>query len=136
MNTKRTFPKKEVEKKKEEDLTIPALFYNEFYKQLKLSNFDEYIGIVLSILDDMDDNAILKKILLGNISLEEKEKILEKQLWWEEKLSTWTEDKIEQNITNEAKKYIIQLLMSVIKLPNIDNSKKLELMQILNKLRK
>ena len=136
INTKRTFPKKEVEKKKEEDLTIPALFYNEFYKQLKLSNFDDYIGIVLSILDDMDDNAILKKILLGNISLEEKEKILEKQLWWEEKLSTWTEDKIEQNITNEAKKYIIQLLMSVIKSPNIDNSKKLELMQILNKLRK
>jgi len=136
MNTKKAFPKKETEVKKEEDLTIPALFYNDFYKQLKLSNFDEYIEVVLSILDNLPDNSILKKILLWTIDLDEKEKILEKQLWWEEKLSTWTEDKIEQNITNEAKKYIIQVLMWVIKSTNIDNSKKLELMKILNKLRK
>jgi len=126
-------PKKEIKKNDDNIYTIPALFYNNFFQQLGV-NINEYIEMILEILDFLDDNDLLKKILLNQISDKEKEKILEKQLWWEEKLSTWTKEKIESNIKNEVKKYLIIMITNTIK--DIKNENKLNLIQVLNKLRK
>ena len=136
MKTPRKFPKKQEAKQPEVDFTIPALFYNNFYQQFNLSSVEEYVWDLLAILDYMEDEHILKKILLGNISDKEKEKLLEKQLWWEEKLSTWTADKIEQQVKNDLKKYLINLVTNLVKSQSIDNSSKMEIMKVLNKLRR
>jgi DNA primase len=114
---------------------IPALFYNDFLNQFSI-NLEDYISYVLEMLDYIDDSNILKKVLMWNLDDKEKEKILEKQLWREETLSTWTKDKIENKLKQEIKSYLVKLLTDTLRSANIDDNSKLELMKILNKLRK
>ena len=128
-NTKK-YKQQEQQKDDENKYLIPALFYNEFFKQINV-DLEEYIWIVLELLDNIDEDNLLKKVILWSLNDKEKEKILEKQLWWEETLSTWTEDKIIKNIAFEVKKYLISLITELIK-----EKKNVELFEILNKLRK
>ena len=115
------------------DYTIESLFFNDFYKKF---NLDIKIENALSILkDNLDKNNILNKIYNWNLNTEEKEKILEKQIWWEEKLGTLTKEKIQTNLNNEIKKYISKLIIKTIKQTNLENEKKIELIKALNTIR-
>jgi len=61
------------------DLTIESLFFNDFYKNF---NLDKKIENTLSILrKNLDENNILNKLYNWTLNTEEKEKILEKQIW-------------------------------------------------------
>ena len=133
--TYRKIEKKEIKKQDDNESIVASLFYNDFYKQYNL-NLDDIIWILLQILDYIEDKNLIKKILLGNISDKEKEQILEKQLWWEETISTWSEDKIQTNLKQEIKKYVVNLLTNILKNPAIENTSKLELMKLLNTIRK
>ena len=137
LKSKKKFIKKEVQTTQNDDnnYLIPALFYDEFYKNFNIS-LDSIIEKIVQIIDFLPDENILKKVLIWNINSEDKEKILEKQLWWEETLWTWQQEKIETKVKNETKIYIINLLTSIIKKPSLANEDKLSIMKILNKLRK
>jgi len=115
---------------------IPALFYNEFFKNLKVDWFEKYIELVLEILDFLPENNLIKKVLTGEISSQEQEKLLEKQLRWEQTLHWRTTDKIQNKILQEVKIYFIKLLTDLIKNPAIKPEDKEVLMRKLIEVRR
>ena len=137
LKSKKNYRKKDNNKSDDKKkYIIPALFYNNFLNQYKNINIDEIIQNILEILDILPENSILKSIFTWKIQDNDKTQILEQQLNWEQKLTWWTNDKIQTTITNETKKYIIQIITNLIKDPNIEHNKKIKLIKVLNKIRK
>ena len=136
LKSKKIYKKpQQTENKTHNEFLIPALFYNEFFKNFKI-NLDPYIEILLESLDDLPDDNLLKKVFLQQVNDDEKEKILEKQLRWEQTLTGRTQEKIQTKILHEIKIYFIQLFTNLIKNPATSPETKQKLMQILQKLRK
>ena len=118
------------------DYIIPSLFYNDFYEKFKIEKITDLLEIIFSILDFLPEQHLLKKVFTNQVSFEEKEKILQSQLQWEENLHWRTKEKINNKLLNEVKIYLIHILMELIKSPSIETDKKANLMIILNQLRK
>ena len=138
LKSKRTYKKKEneVQNNDKKKYIIPALFYNNFLDQYKNINIDEITQSILEILDILPEKSILKSVFTWNLSNEDKTELLEQQLSWEQKLTWWTWEKLQTTVNNEIKKYLINLISHIIKQPDFENKKKLELIKALNKLRK
>ena len=138
LKSKKTYKKKDNNIKTDNNkiYIIPALFYNNFLDQYKNINIDEITQNVLEILDILPDNSILKSVFTWNLNNDDKTQILEQQLNWEQKLTWRTEEKLQNTIIGEVKKYLIQIITNLIKNPKIDNNKKTELIKALNKIRK
>ena len=123
-------------KENDNDFIIPALFYKNFFENLKIDWFEKLTETILEVLDFLPENNLLKKVFLETLSPEEKEKLLEKQLIWEKDLHWWTKEKIQSKIFAEVKKYLINLLIKVAKSPSLENESKVKLFEVINKLRK
>ncbi len=138
LKSKKTYKKKDNNIKTDNNkiYIIPALFYNNFLDQYKNINIDEITQNILEILDILLDNSILKSVFTWNLNNDDKTQILEQQLNWEQKLTWRTEEKLQNTIIGEVKKYLIQIITNLIKNPKIDNNKKTELIKALNKIRK
>ena len=139
LKAKKTFQKRNQQEKENLDnkFIIPALFYKNFFENYNLWDiFETYIWYILEILDFLPENNLIKKVLTENLSIEEKEKLLEKQLWWENTLLGQTQDKIKQKIWNELKIYLINLFTDLIKNWTLSNEQKLELMRKIQEVRK
>ena len=138
LKSKRTYKKKEneVQNNDKKKYIIPALFYNNFLDQYKNINIDEITQSILEILDILPEKSILKSVFTWILSNEDKTELLEQQLSWEQKLTWWTWEKLQTTVNNEIKKYLINLISHIIKQPDFENKKKLELIKVLNKLRK
>ena len=138
LKSKKTYKKKDNNIKTDNNkiYIIPALFYNNFLDQYKNINIDEITQNILEILDILLDNSILKSVFTWNLNNDDKTQILEQQLNWEQKLTWRTEEKLQNTIIGEVKKYLIQIITNLIKNPNIENNKKAELIKALNKIRK
>ena len=119
------------------EFIIPALFYKNFFENYNLQEtFETFITYILEILDFLPNNNLLKKVLIENLSLEEKEKLLEKQLWWENNFTWQTQEKIKNRINQELKIYLINLISFLIKNWNLSQEIKLELMKKIQQIRK
>ena len=139
LKAKKTFKKQQQNNNKslENEFIIPALFYKNFFENYNLQEtFETFISYILEILDFLPDNNLLKKVLTENLSLEEKEKLLEKQLWWENNFIWQTQEKIKNRITQELKIYLINLISFLIKNWNLSQETKLELMKKIQQIRK
>lgn len=118
--------------KKDENM-IPALLYNNFYKQfISDDTIEKLIDNILPIINNIDDTHILKQVLTKNIDI--KNNFKEKQFIWEHNLTSWTQEKINKTLKSEIKQYIIQILTEFVKNPKIE--KKIEIIKVLNTIKK
>lgn len=103
---KNRFNSKKIVNKDENDKIyyLWAIFYKDFIAQnsLDIESYKKFIDDNTKIFN----NELLMHILENKISLEQKEKLLEIQLWRERQFEWLTNDKKNHIITNYLKKYI------------------------------
>ncbi len=131
------YKKNESPSKNSNEFIIPSLFYNEFFNKLWFKKeFENYIWIILQILDYLPEINILKKVFTENLTDNEKEKILEKQLRREKTLDSKKNKELKNKVIKEVKMYLIQQITILIKNPKLNNKDKNILILNLNKIRK
>ena len=134
IKSKKYFKKDEQNNFKKDKNMIPAILYNNFYKQFVWDDsIEKLLENIISVTDYIDEQNILKHILNNNIK-DDKEDLEQKQLLWEHNLTAWTQEKINNTLKNEVKKYIIQTLTEIIKDSKTKN--KLEIIKVLNNIKK
>lgn len=136
IQSKKTWKKQTITQEKQHiNYTIPCLFYKDFYKKIFLDeDFDFIISEIPNLLDEMEDEHILKKVFREKLNDWEKEKILEKQLERENNLDSRQAEKKEKNTKTEIKKYLTKVFIDIFKNPKTNN--KIKIMDFINKLRK
>lgn len=131
IKTKKKYKRNDRENIKKNENMIPALLYNNYYRQFTSDNsIDKLLEDIKTIIDYIDDNYMLKQVLNNNIN--KKEELEQEQLRWEYNLTSWTQEKIDNTLKNEVKKYIIQVLTELVK----NNKNKLEIIKVLNNIKK
>ena len=134
IKSKKHFKKDEKNNFKKDKNMIPALLYNNFYKQFVWDNsIETLLENITPVKNYIDEQNILKQILNNDIK-NKKEELEQKQLLWEHNLSAWTQEKINNTLKNEVKQYIIKTLTEIVKNPKTKN--KLEIIKVLNNIKK
>jgi len=114
---------------------IPAILYNNFYKQFVSDNkIDKIIEKIIPILNYIDDNNILKQILWWENIDNKKEELMENQLIWEHNLTSLSKEKINNILNNEIKQYILKKLTDIVKDTKIKDN--LKIIKVLNEIKK
>ncbi len=127
---------KEWNKWLDSDTLIAALLLNNFFQEYtKSTSIEEDISTILELLDYIQDDNIVKKTLLWDLSEEEKEIVKESQLWWENtfdngnSLTEWEKIGIAKHIERDTKAWIVWIVKSIVKNPKITPEEKNEIVK-------
>lgn len=126
-------PKKDIEDK----YFLLSVFYNNF---LKSNNFDnswvnELIEIIKTIIG-YTDQTLFNKVINDELEEDEKQKILEAQIWWEKQFDASTSDKKLEILVNYLKNQINEFTKHIIKLSNLSEEDKHNIFLIRKKITK
>lgn len=105
----------------EEKYLLGSLFFRDFLEQNNLENESIYEIIeFLMVLSQHFPSSLLQSVFEENVDKQEKQKLLQAQLWWEKHFDKIKETKSETIVLNFLKNKIRSMTKVVL------NSKKLE----------
>ncbi len=126
--------KKDSKKDEDKNYYLCAIFFKDFIWQNDL-NVSLYSSFIIENINAFN-NPLLLKILEDKIDLDQKEKILESQLWREKQFEGLTSDKKNQIVINYLKKYINDNVKFLIKQTDLSNDQKNDIIKKIREMTK
>lgn len=119
----------------QEEYIVASLFYDDFLKKNKLDvqNIIEIMNLILD-LNSIFENKLITQIVGWVLSTEQKDELLQCQLWWEKQFDTLKEDKKIQEIANYLKRQLKIFNQNISKNPNLSIEQKIEISQKIKKI--
>lgn len=118
-----------------EKYILASLFLDDFVSKNNL--WDEKISKMLTIIEKISWNfegSLIYKIINNQLENEDKQELLQSQLWWERQLDTLKHDKKISEINNFLKRQIHKFNQIIMKSPNISSEDKITLHNEIKKL--
>lgn len=121
----------------EEKFQIWAFFYNNFLQANKIDTDKvQQISEIFASISSYFESSFLNKLLDGNIDEEEKQKLLEAQLWWETQFDLITMTKKDDVVYAFLSKQLHKLTQLVAKSVKLKDNEKHQILETIKKLPK
>lgn len=121
--------------KQNEDLLFASFFYDDFLGKMSVKNnkINDLITLIEELAKTTEDETLMH-VFQGTLNIEQKENILESQLYRERQRDTYNEEKKEREVQLLCERYIQRTMQRLMKLSRIPVAQKQALHEKMRKV--